>query len=189
MSTSKSPARFGVISGLQVRRALSGREDVVRVVPETCLLHPAGRSVNLSSYSLRFLDRPSSHIIASPLSSRGEGSIDGLKPISSFPDNLDAGTPRAVEHCLKADPSPHPAEKLTGDRAFVRCTLAEEITRRVGTPTDHPVIFSPSRPGVLDLAVRKYVHHRVAAAGGLHRRLLPRSTPVPMTLRQRREAS
>jgi ornithine cyclodeaminase len=73
-----------------------------------------------------------------------------------------------VEHCLKADTSPHLAEQLTGNRDFVHGTLADVMAGRVTVPADRPVVFSPFGLGVLDLAVGKYVYDRVAANGGLH---------------------
>ncbi len=73
-----------------------------------------------------------------------------------------------VEHCLKADTSPHLAEQLTGNRDFLDGTLDDVMTGRVTPPTDRPVIFSPFGLGVLDLAVGKYVYDEVARAGHLH---------------------
>jgi 2,3-diaminopropionate biosynthesis protein SbnB len=70
-----------------------------------------------------------------------------------------------VDHCLKADTSPHLAEKLTGSRAFVTGTLAEIIH---GTATLDPTkatVFSPFGLGVLDLAVGHYVHQSALDAG------------------------
>jgi ornithine cyclodeaminase len=57
-----------------------------------------------------------------------------------------------VEHCLKADTSPHLAERLTGGRDFVDGTLYDVLTGRAGVPADRPVFFSPFGLGVLDLA-------------------------------------
>jgi N-[(2S)-2-amino-2-carboxyethyl]-L-glutamate dehydrogenase len=73
-----------------------------------------------------------------------------------------------VDHCLKADSSPHLAEQLTGNRDFVHGTLDDVMAGRVIVPADRPVVFSPFGLGVLDLAVGKYVYDRVAANGGLH---------------------
>ena len=73
-----------------------------------------------------------------------------------------------VEHCLKANTSPHLAEQLTGNRDFVLGTLDDVMGGRVTIPPDRPVVFSPFGLGVLDLAVGKYVYDRVAANGGLH---------------------
>ncbi|AVH60387.1 MULTISPECIES: 2,3-diaminopropionate biosynthesis protein SbnB [Streptomyces] len=72
-----------------------------------------------------------------------------------------------VEHCLKADTSPHLAEQLTGSRGFLDGTLNDVMTGRITLPTDRPVIFSPFGLGVLDLAVGKYVYDEVARAGHL----------------------
>jgi 2,3-diaminopropionate biosynthesis protein SbnB len=87
---------FAVISGAQVQHALQGRENqIVELVEATYRLHSAGESVNPPSYFLRFPDRPSSRIIALPASIGGQVRVDGLKWISSFPENVAAGIPRA----------------------------------------------------------------------------------------------
>jgi ornithine cyclodeaminase len=322
---------FAVISGVQVQSALQGQEkEIVELVEATYRLHGGGDSVNPPSYFLRFPDRPSSRIIALPASIGGQMRVDGLKWISSFPENVGAGVPRAsavlilndhdtgypfacleasiisatrtaasaalaadwlsrgrprptrigfvgvgliaryihmflagtgwsfdeigvhdlsadsaagfrgyleqsgtagrvrvhdsteelirssdlvvfatvaakphvsdlswfahnplvlhislrdlapeillastnvvddVDHCLKANTSPHLVEQLTGNRDFLAGTLDEVMAGRVSVPTDRPVIFSPFGLGVLDLAVGKYVYDKVVAAGGLH---------------------
>jgi N-[(2S)-2-amino-2-carboxyethyl]-L-glutamate dehydrogenase len=322
---------FSVITGAEVQHALEGRhQEVVALVGAAYRAHSAGASVNPPSCFLRFPDRPSSRIIALPASIGGEVGVDGLKWISSFPENVSSGIPRAsavlilndretgypfaclessiisatrtaamatlgaewlsrgrrrparvgffgtgliaryvhtfltgtgwsfdevgvhdlaadsaagfcgyldrcgaqgrvtvhddpeqlirssdmvvfatiagrphvsdrswlehnplvlhvslrdlapeivlgstnvlddVEHCLKADTSPHLAEQLTGNRDFVLGTLDDVIGGRVTLPPDRPVVFSPFGLGVLDLAVGKYVYDRVAANGGLN---------------------
>ncbi|MEU5310448.1 2,3-diaminopropionate biosynthesis protein SbnB [Streptomyces sp. NPDC021562] len=321
---------FAVITGEQVQRALDGREkQLVELVEAAYRLHDAGDSVNPPSYFLRFPDRPSSRIIALPASLGGPVQVDGLKWISSFPDNVSAGLPRAsavlilnehdtgypfaclessiisatrtaasaalaadwlsrgrsrptrvgffgtgliaryihtflagtgwdfdevgvhdlsadsaagfsgylrgtgsaaritvhdsaedlvrgsdlvvfatiagrphvtdpawfthnplvlhvslrdlapeillgaanfvddVDHCLKADTSPHLAEQLTGDRDFLNGTLGDVMSGRAAPPPDRPVIFSPFGLGVLDLAVGKYVYDEVSRSGDL----------------------
>jgi N-[(2S)-2-amino-2-carboxyethyl]-L-glutamate dehydrogenase len=322
---------FAVISGAQVQRALRGQEkEIVELVEATYRLHGAGDSVNPPSYFLRFPDRPSSRIIALPASIGGHIRVDGLKWISSFPENVAAGIPRAsavlilndhdsgypfaclessiisatrtaasaalaadwlsrsrqrptrvgfvgtgliaryihtflagtgwsfdemglhdlsadsaagfrryleqsgtagritvhesaeelirssdlvvfatiaaephisdvswfehnplvlhvslrdlapeillastnvvddIEHCLKANTSPHLAEQLTGNRDFLLGTLDDVMARRVTVPADRPVIFSPFGLGVLDLAVGKNVYDKVMSSGDLH---------------------
>jgi N-[(2S)-2-amino-2-carboxyethyl]-L-glutamate dehydrogenase len=324
------PPQFAVISGAQVQQVLRGREqEIVEVVEAAYRLHGAGDSVNPPSYFLRFPDRPSDRIIALPASLGGEGRVDGLKWISSFPENVAAGIPRAsgvlilndpdtgyplaclegsvisatrtaafaasaadwlsrgkrrptrvgffgagliaryihtflaatdwsfetvgvhdlaaesaegfraylersssdarvtvhddgeelirssdlivfatvasrphvgdpswfehnplvlhvslrdlapevvlgstnivddVEHCLKADTSPHLAEQRTGRRDFLDGTLADVIAGRVSVPVNRPTVFSPFGLGVLDLAVGKYVHDRLGGVGDL----------------------
>jgi 2,3-diaminopropionate biosynthesis protein SbnB len=322
---------FSVISGAEVQHALQDRhQEVVALVDAAYRAHSAGDSVNPPSYFLRFPDRPSSRIIALPASIGGEVGVDGLKWISSFPENVESGIPRAsavlilndhdtgypfaclessiisatrtaamatlgaewlsrgrrrprsigffgtgliaryvhtfltgtgwsfdevgvhdlsadsatgfcgyldrsgaggrvtvhdraeqlirssdmvvfatiagephvsdpswfehnplvlhvslrdlapeivlrstnvlddVEHCLKANTSPHLAEQLTGNRDFVLGTLDDVMAGRVTMPPDRPVVFSPFGLGVLDLAVGKFVYDRVAANGGLN---------------------
>jgi ornithine cyclodeaminase len=73
-----------------------------------------------------------------------------------------------VEHCLKANTSPHLVEQITGSRDFLAGTLAEVMDGRVTVPADRPVIFSPFGLGVLDLAVGKYVYDQVVSADDLH---------------------
>jgi ornithine cyclodeaminase len=321
---------FAVITGEQVQRALSGREkQLVELVEAAYRLHDAGDTVNPPSYFLRFPDRPASRIIALPASIGGPAPVDGLKWISSFPQNVAAGLPRAsavlilndhdtgypfaclessiisatrtaasaalaadwlsrgrrrptrvgffgtgliaryihtfldatgwafeavgvhdvsadsatgfcghlrqagttapitvhdspedlvrasdlvvfatiagrphvtepawfshnplvlhvslrdlapevllgsanfvddVEHCLKADTSPHLAEQLTGNRDFLHGTLSDVMAGRAAPPADRPVIFSPFGLGVLDLAVGSYVYDEVSREGDL----------------------
>jgi len=87
---------FAVIPGAQVQRALEGRQSqIVELVESTYRLHSAGDSVNPPSYFLRFPDRPTSRIIALPASIGGSIRVDGLKWVSSFPENVSAGIPRA----------------------------------------------------------------------------------------------
>jgi len=76
-----------------------------------------------------------------------------------------------VEHCLKAGTSVHLAEQRTGHRDFVHGTLFDVMTGAVAPPADRPLVFSPFGLGILDLAVGKHVHDRLAAEGAL--------TPIP----------
>jgi ornithine cyclodeaminase len=73
-----------------------------------------------------------------------------------------------VEHCLKANTSPHLVEQLTGNRDFLLGTLDDVMAGRVKVPADRPVIFSPFGLGVLDLAVGKNVYDHLVASGDLH---------------------
>ena len=324
-------APFAVISGAQVQQALQGRENqIIALVEATYLLHSDGDSVNPPSYFLTFPDRPSARIIALPASLGGQVRVDGLKWISSFPQNVAAGIPRAsavlilndhdtgypiaclessiisatrtaasaaaaadwlsrgrprptrigffgtgliaryihtflassgwsfdetgvydvsaenaagfrgylersetasritvhdspeqlirssdlvifatvagephvtdlswfehnplvlhvslrdlapeillastnivddVEHCLKANTSPHLAERLTGNRDFLAGTLGDVMAGRVAITPERAVVFSPFGLGVLDLAVGKYVYDQVVSSGELH---------------------
>ncbi|GLW05880.1 2,3-diaminopropionate biosynthesis protein SbnB [Microtetraspora sp. NBRC 13810] len=73
-----------------------------------------------------------------------------------------------VEHCLKADTSPHLAEQLVGNRDFVHGTLGDVMAGRIEVPRDRPVIFSPFGLGALDLAVGRYVYDQLVGSGELH---------------------
>ncbi|MFH8569229.1 2,3-diaminopropionate biosynthesis protein SbnB [Streptomyces sp. NPDC017993] len=70
-----------------------------------------------------------------------------------------------VDHCLKANTSPHLAEQLTGSRDFVTGTLAGVLNGDVSVAADRPVIFSPFGLGVLDLAVGAFVLQQAREAG------------------------
>ncbi|MFG2527051.1 2,3-diaminopropionate biosynthesis protein SbnB [Streptomyces sp. NPDC048516] len=97
---------FAVISGVQVQTALQGREKhLVEVVEDTYRLHGAGASVNPPSSFLRFPDRRSSRMIALPASIGGEAQVDGLKWISSFPENVASDIPRASAVLILNDPA------------------------------------------------------------------------------------
>ncbi|WP_240136456.1 2,3-diaminopropionate biosynthesis protein SbnB [Streptomyces sp. MUM 178J] len=72
-----------------------------------------------------------------------------------------------IEHCLKADTSPHLAEQQTGNREFVTGTLADVMHGAVRVPENRPVIFSPFGLGVLDIAVGKYVWDELHSSGEL----------------------
>ena len=70
-----------------------------------------------------------------------------------------------VEHCLKADTSPHLAEQATGNRDFLHGTLDDVMSGRITVPADRTMVFSPFGLGVLDLAVGKFVYDEAARAG------------------------
>src|SRR6185503_18632769 len=67
-----------------------------------------------------------------------------------------------VDHCLRAETSPHLTEQLTGSRDFVAGTLADVLAGRLTVPADRTVVFSPFGLGVLDLALGKFVYDRIA---------------------------
>ncbi|GAA3302139.1 2,3-diaminopropionate biosynthesis protein SbnB [Dactylosporangium vinaceum] len=97
---------FAVISGRQILAALRGRHAaVVEIVEAAYRLHGAGDTVNPPSYFLRFPDRPADRIIALPASIGGDGAVDGIKWISSFPGNVASGLPRASGVLILNDPA------------------------------------------------------------------------------------
>ncbi len=72
-----------------------------------------------------------------------------------------------VDHCLKANTSPHLTEQLLGHRQFITGTIPDLLAGRVSVERDRGVVVSPFGLGVLDLAVGQWVHS-VAVAKGLH---------------------
>ncbi|MFH7599306.1 2,3-diaminopropionate biosynthesis protein SbnB [Streptomyces racemochromogenes] len=105
-SSTAAPPAFAVISGAEVDRVLAGRHrEVTGIVEAAYRVHGAGDTVNPPSYFLRFPDRPSSRIIALPASLGGDNAVDGLKWISSFPENVAAGLPRASAVLILNDPA------------------------------------------------------------------------------------
>ena len=101
---SQAPS-FAVISGEQVAAALHGQEEqVIALVESAYRTHGEGLTVNPDSYFLRFPDRPSSRIIALPASVKGGVNVHGIKWISSFPENVEAGIPRASAVLILNDP-------------------------------------------------------------------------------------
>lgn len=62
-----------------------------------------------------------------------------------------------IEHCMKANTSPHLAEQLSGNREFMNGTLAGLIRGEVRLDLTKPSIFSPFGLGVLDLALSKFI--------------------------------
>ncbi|KTT39388.1 ornithine cyclodeaminase [Pseudomonas oryzihabitans] len=70
-----------------------------------------------------------------------------------------------VDHCLKANTSPHLAEIKTGNRAFVAGTLYDVLSRRLLPDSDRARIFSPFGLGILDIALGSFVLKAARASG------------------------
>jgi len=62
-----------------------------------------------------------------------------------------------VDHCLKANTSPHLAEMKFGHRDFISGTIAQLLRGEIAVDSSRPLIFSPFGLGVLDLALGKLV--------------------------------
>ncbi|MFC8964855.1 2,3-diaminopropionate biosynthesis protein SbnB [Streptomyces sp. NPDC057094] len=156
---------FAVIPGGQVRRALAGREkEIVEVVEATYRLHGAGETVNPPSSFLRFPDRPSSRMIALPASLGGESPVDGLKWISSFPENVRSGTPRASAVLILNDPATgYPFACLESSIISATRTAASAASAADRLSRDRP---TPTSVGFFGTGlIARYVHTFLRGAG------------------------
>jgi ornithine cyclodeaminase len=165
-----TPARaavptFAVIPGAQIQRALRDREnEIIDLVEATYRLHGAGDTVNPPSYFLQFPDRPSARIIALPASVGGKLRVDGLKWISSFPENVPAGIPRASGVLILNDhDTGYPfacleASIISATRTAASAAAAADwLSRGRGRP---------ARAGFFGTGlIARYIHTFLAAAG------------------------
>jgi 2,3-diaminopropionate biosynthesis protein SbnB len=156
---------FAVISGAQVQRALQGRvTEIVELVEATYRLHGAGESVNPPSYFLRFPDRPSDRIIALPASIGGQVRVDGLKWISSFPENVAAGIPRASAVLILNDhDTGYPFACLEASIISATRTAASAASAADWLSRGRP---RPRRAGFIGVGlIARYIHTYLAGTG------------------------
>ena len=156
---------FAVIGGAQVQQALQGREkQIVELVEATYRLHSAGDSVNPPSYFLRFPDRPAARIIALPASIGGQLRVDGLKWISSFPQNVAAGLPRASAVLILNDhDTGYPFACLEASIISATRTAASAASAAGWLSRGRP---RPARAGFVGTGlIARYIHTFLAATG------------------------
>jgi 2,3-diaminopropionate biosynthesis protein SbnB len=166
MSTSLPAPGFSVIPGAQVRAALDGRaKEVTDIVERAYRLHDAGRTVNPDSYFLRFPDRPSARIIALPASVGGDVDVHGIKWISSFPENVAGGLPRASAVLILNDTrTGYPfacleSSIISASRTAASAALAAAAL--AGRRADRPVRAGYVGTGL----IARYVHTYLVANG------------------------
>ncbi|EOD63489.1 2,3-diaminopropionate biosynthesis protein SbnB [Amycolatopsis vancoresmycina] len=165
MSTSTSVPAFAVISGAQVNDVLSGQEKlVIDLIESAYRLHGAGDTVNPPSYFLRFPDRPSSRIIALPASVGGDIAVDGLKWISSFPENVASGLPRASAILVLNDrETGYPLACLESSIISATRTAASAALAADWLTRDRA---RPARLGIVGTGlIARYIHTYLAAGG------------------------
>jgi N-[(2S)-2-amino-2-carboxyethyl]-L-glutamate dehydrogenase len=157
---------FAVISGAQVHQAVSGREaEVTAMIEAAYRLHGEGETVNPDSYFLRFPDRPSARIIALPASVKGDVGVHGIKWISSFPENVAAGIPRASAVLILNDPETgYPFACLESSIISAARTAASAALAAVELSTRRGV--KPARVGFVGVGIiARYIHTYLVGNG------------------------
>ena len=156
--------QFAVIPGVQVQAVLDGRErETAELVEAAYRLHGEGETVNPRSYFLRFPDRPADRIIALPASLGGGERVDGIKWISSFPENVAAGMPRASAVLMLNDPETGfpfaclEASMISASRTAASAALAADRLRDGARP-QRVAFFGAG-------LIARYLHTFLAATG------------------------
>jgi ornithine cyclodeaminase len=154
---------FVVVPGVQVQSALEAKA-LTSVVENAYRLHGSGDTVNPPSYFLRFDDRPNARIIALPASLGGTEPVDGMKWISSFPDNLEKGIPRASAVLVLNDPETgYPlacmeSSIISAARTAASAVLAAEVLSKDRS--------RPAKVGFLGAGlIARYVHQYLVDTG------------------------
>lgn len=73
-----------------------------------------------------------------------------------------------VDHCLKAETSPHLAEQISGSREFVAGTIADLILGEITPDRSKALVFSPFGMGILDLALGISIYERALPRHEVH---------------------
>ncbi|MFD7080196.1 2,3-diaminopropionate biosynthesis protein SbnB [Streptomyces sp. NPDC059918] len=163
-----SVPQFCVISGEQVHDAIAGREkDVLQVVESAYRLHGEGGAVNPGSHFLRFPGRPSSRSIALPAAAGGEVDTFGIKWIASFPENVDAGLPRASAVMILNDAANgYPFACLEASIISAVRTAASAALAASRLTEARPGTRAPRRVGFIGAGlIARYIMTYLGAAG------------------------
>ncbi|ADJ46562.1 ornithine cyclodeaminase [Amycolatopsis mediterranei S699] len=165
LDAAQTAPSFTVVPGAVVHQVLDGaRREVIDVVEEAYRTHGAGATVNPPSSFLRFPERPASRIIALPASAGGAIGVDGIKWISSFPENIASGLPRASAVMILNDQrTGYPtacleASIISAARTAASAALAAR-TLTAGRP-------APRRLGIVGAGlISRYVYEYLQADG------------------------
>lgn len=152
---------FEVVPGSAVTDILSADpQRTIALVADTYRQHEQGMTTNPASLFLRPANPPASRVIALPAHIGGAHPRMGLKWVSSFPDNVRAGVPRASAVLILNDP---------GTGLPVACLEAAGISaaRTAATAAIAATTLSTSRPsaigfvgaGVIARTIADYLRH------------------------------
>lgn len=165
MSAEAITPKFFGISGKQVHDVLDDRKrEVVGLIDRIYRTHGSGDTVNPPSYFLTFPDKPTSRIIALPASISGEHGVHGIKWISSFPENIVSGLPRASAVLILNDPDTgYPlacleSSIISATRTAASAALAADVLSR-----DRE---RPTRLGIIGTGlIARYIHSYLTGTG------------------------
>ncbi|VVE64697.1 2,3-diaminopropionate biosynthesis protein SbnB [Pandoraea captiosa] len=124
--------QFRVFTGEQIDAAVrAGKRDILDTVEAAYRSHHAGHTVNPQSQFLRFPDARCNRIIALPAHIHNDAgdSVTGIKWISSFPENIERGMPRASAVLILNDaPSGYPMACMEASIISAARTAASAIS-------------------------------------------------------------
>jgi ornithine cyclodeaminase len=152
---------FHVVPGTAVAEILASRRpQVIDRVRETYLLHHRSATINPDSYFLRFPDKPANRVIALPAYLGGPVDRIGIKWISSFPDNLYAGLPRASAVLILNDTATgRPVACLEGAHISAARTAASAAVAAMSlTCGSRPRRLGFVGTGVIARTILEYLH-------------------------------
>ncbi|MGD3142891.1 2,3-diaminopropionate biosynthesis protein SbnB [Xanthomonas oryzae pv. oryzicola] len=70
-----------------------------------------------------------------------------------------------VDHCLKAQTSPHLAEQRVGDRSFVTGTVVQLLDGECALDPSKASVYSPFGMGILDVCIGREIFYKALAEG------------------------
>lgn len=87
---------FSIITGATAHEIIfSDLNKIIEIIENTYIKHFKGETVNPNSHFLTFPENKTARIIALPAHINGDNPVSGIKWISSYPENIKNGLPRA----------------------------------------------------------------------------------------------